>query len=157
MLNEEYIEELSVLIGLGFVLLLSKILSCCYSLGLYQKHKEIKLRKDSVMISETNYFYSWTSNLHIYFNENKTKCDDRWSPFLSEIPDVERSQPWCPVHERVITSLTSSSVPPHLLHSMQEAIGLGASRLGVTTPPNEQAGIIMAVLIIIQGFSGPLE
>ena len=46
MLNEEYIEELSILIGLGFVLLLSKILSCCYSLGLYQKHKEIKLRKD---------------------------------------------------------------------------------------------------------------
>ena len=30
-----------------------------------------------VMILETNYFYSWTSNLHIYFNENKTKCDDR--------------------------------------------------------------------------------
>ena len=48
MLNKEYIEELSVLIGLGFVfvLLLSKILSCCYFLGLYQKHKEIKLRKD---------------------------------------------------------------------------------------------------------------
>ena len=46
MLNEEYIEELSVLIGLGFVLLISKILSCSYSLGLYQKHKEIKLRKD---------------------------------------------------------------------------------------------------------------
>ena len=48
MLNKEYIEELSVLIGLGFVLLISKILSCCYSLGLYQKHKEIKLRKDSL-------------------------------------------------------------------------------------------------------------
>ena len=54
MLNEEYIEELSVLVVLGFVLLISKILSCCYSLGLYQKHKEIKLRKDSLSRAKIN-------------------------------------------------------------------------------------------------------
>ena len=48
MLDEQYIEELAILIILGFILCLSKLFSCCYSLGLYQKHKEVKLRRDSL-------------------------------------------------------------------------------------------------------------
>ena len=48
MLDEQYIEELAILIILGFILCLSKLFSCCYSLGLYHKHKAVKLRKVSL-------------------------------------------------------------------------------------------------------------
>ena len=43
-MDEQYIEQLAILIILSFILCLSKLFRCCYSLGLYQKNKEVKLR-----------------------------------------------------------------------------------------------------------------
>ena len=54
-MNQDYIEELSILAVAGSILLVSKIIACCFSLGLWQKHKQISLRKDSLSLAKLNH------------------------------------------------------------------------------------------------------
>ena len=53
-MDETYVEELTVLIIVGSVLLVTKIIACCFSLGLHQKHRAINLRRDSLSIAKLN-------------------------------------------------------------------------------------------------------
>jgi hypothetical protein len=53
-MTEDYHEELYSLIIVGVTLLLSKIIACCYSLGLYQKHRQVNLRRDSLSLAKVN-------------------------------------------------------------------------------------------------------
>ena len=53
-MDETYVEELTILIIVGSVLLVTKIIACCFSLGLHQKHKAISLRRDSLSIAKLN-------------------------------------------------------------------------------------------------------
>jgi hypothetical protein len=54
-MNQSYVEELIILIIVGTVLLITKIIACCFSLGLHQKHKAINLRQDSLSIAKLNH------------------------------------------------------------------------------------------------------
>ena len=54
-MDETYVEELTVLIIVGSVLLVTKIIACCFSLGLHQKHRAINLRRDSLSIAKLNH------------------------------------------------------------------------------------------------------
>ena len=54
-MNQDYIEELAILAVVGSILLVSKIIACCFSLGLWQKHKSISLRKDSLSLAKLNH------------------------------------------------------------------------------------------------------
>ena len=53
-MDETYVEELSVLIVVGSVLVVTKVIACCFSLGLHQKHRAISLRRDSLSIAKLN-------------------------------------------------------------------------------------------------------
>ena len=54
-MDQSYIEELIILIIVGSILLIAKIIACCLSLGLHQKHKAINLRQDSLSIAKLNH------------------------------------------------------------------------------------------------------
>ena len=54
-MDQSYVEELIILIIVGTILLIAKIIACCFSLGLHQKHKAINLRQDSLSIAKLNH------------------------------------------------------------------------------------------------------
>ena len=53
-MDETYVEELVVLTVVGSILVVTKVIACCFSLGLHQKHKAISLRRDSLSIAKLN-------------------------------------------------------------------------------------------------------
>ena len=53
-MDETYVEELIALIIVGTILVVTKVIACCFSLGLHQKHKAISLRRDSLSIAKLN-------------------------------------------------------------------------------------------------------
>ena len=53
-MDETYVEELIALIIVGSILVVTKVIACCFSLGLHQKHKAISLRRDSLSIAKLN-------------------------------------------------------------------------------------------------------
>lgn len=53
-MTEDYIPELYSLIIVGTILLISKIIACCFSLGLYQKHRQVGSRRDSLSLAKIN-------------------------------------------------------------------------------------------------------
>jgi hypothetical protein len=57
-MNQDYIEELIILTVVGSILLVSKVIACCFSLGLWQKHKSISLRRDSLSLAKLNHLES---------------------------------------------------------------------------------------------------
>jgi hypothetical protein len=57
-MSQSYIEELVILIVVGSILIASKVIACCFSLGLHQKHKSISLRRDSLSIAKLNHLES---------------------------------------------------------------------------------------------------
>ena len=92
MQNEEYIEELIILSILGSVLLISKILGCCYSLGLYQKHKEIKLRTDSLSRAKIDCLQSERISQDISALK-EIVCTCKGSPVIPAFPKTEPCSP----------------------------------------------------------------
>ena len=54
MLDQEYIEEILIFILLCIFLVISKLFTCCSSLGLGQKHKEAPNRVDLLSEAKTN-------------------------------------------------------------------------------------------------------
>ena len=50
-MSQSYVEELVILTIVGSILVATKIIACCLSLGLHQKHKAISLRRDSLSIA----------------------------------------------------------------------------------------------------------
>ena len=57
-MSQSYVEELVILIIVGSILIATKIIACCLSLGLHQKHKAISLRRDSLSIAKLNHLES---------------------------------------------------------------------------------------------------
>ena len=57
-MDQNYVEELIILIIVGSILVVTKIIACCLSLGLHQKHKAINLRRDSLIIAKLNHLES---------------------------------------------------------------------------------------------------
>ena len=54
-MDQSYVEELIILIIVGTILLIAKIIACCFSLGIHQNHKAINLRQDSLSIAKLNH------------------------------------------------------------------------------------------------------
>ena len=54
-MEQSYLEELIILTIVGILLLIAKIIACCFSLGLHQNHKAINLRQDSLSIAKLNH------------------------------------------------------------------------------------------------------
>jgi hypothetical protein len=57
-MSQSYVEELVILTIVGSILVATKIIACCLSLGLHQKHKAISLRRDSLSIAKLNHIQS---------------------------------------------------------------------------------------------------
>ena len=57
-MSQSYVEELVILIIVGTILIATKIIACCLSLGLHQKHKAISLMRDSLSIAKLNHLES---------------------------------------------------------------------------------------------------
>ena len=57
-MSQSYVEELVILTIVGSILVATKIIACCLSLGLHQKHKSISLRRDSLSIAKLNHLES---------------------------------------------------------------------------------------------------
>ena len=53
-MTDDYLLELYSLIIVGTILVISKIIACCFSLGLYQKHRQVGSRRDSLSLAKIN-------------------------------------------------------------------------------------------------------
>ena len=53
-MTDDYLLELYSLIIVGTILVISKIIEYCFSLGLYQKHRQIGSRRDSLSLAKIN-------------------------------------------------------------------------------------------------------
>ena len=57
-MEESYIEELTILVVVGSLLVTAKIAACCFSLGLHTSHKHINQRQDSLSVAKLNHLES---------------------------------------------------------------------------------------------------
>ena len=53
-MEQSYIEELTILVVVGSLLVTAKLAACCFSLGLHTSHKHINQRQDSLSIAKLN-------------------------------------------------------------------------------------------------------
>ena len=80
-MDETYVEELIALIIVGSILVVTKGIACCFSLGLHQKHKAISLRRDSLSIAKLN-----NLELGIISEEKRHRKKTSSKHFASNLP-----------------------------------------------------------------------
>ena len=85
-----YYEELISLVACGTILAFFKLVTCCYSLGLAQKHKKISLRGDSLSIAQLNSLKIENSRL-IKLNLEEVTCTCCSTPEVQKAKNPQKS------------------------------------------------------------------
>jgi hypothetical protein len=107
-----YYEELISLVACGTILAFFKLVACCYSLGLAQKHKKISLRRDSLSIAKLNSLKIENSRLR-KLNLEEITCT------CSSNPEVQKAKPSAvpkpePVEKSCVPALPQPAQVPAL-------------------------------------------